>query len=120
VRTVDTPRDRIVQTLVCTSCDGFCPVSAKVEDGRVVKVMTRNHPLFKGVLCMKGAYAPKHFSHPDRILYPLKRTGERGDGDFARVTWDEAMDEIAERLTRIIDRYGAEAFAVAQSGATGL
>ena len=120
MRAMDTQRDRTVKTLVCTSCDGFCPVSAKVEDGRVVKVMTRNHPLFKGVLCMKGAYAPKHFSHPDRILYPLKRTGERGDGKFARVSWDTAVDEIAERLTKVIDRYGPEAFAVAQSGATGL
>ena len=53
--TPDAQQSRIVETLVCTSCDGFCPVAAKVEDGRVVKVQTRNHPLFKGVLCMKDS-----------------------------------------------------------------
>ena len=119
-QTFPSKRNGTVDTLVCTSCDGFCPVSAKVEDGRVVKVVQRDHPLFKGVLCMKGAYAPKQFSHPDRIHFPLKRTGERGDGSYARVSWDEAMDEIAQRLTSVIDRYGPESFAVAQSGATGL
>jgi anaerobic selenocysteine-containing dehydrogenase len=106
--------------VVCTSCDGFCPVSAKVVDGRVTKVTTRDHPMFKGVLCMKGAYAPKHFSHPDRVLYPLKRVGERGSGEWERVSWDDAMDDIATRLQKVIDQYGPEAFAVAQSGATGV
>jgi anaerobic selenocysteine-containing dehydrogenase len=91
-----------------------------VVDGQAVKITTRDHPLFKGVLCMKGAYAPKHFSHPDRVLYPLKRVGERGSGKWERVTWDEAMDDIAARLQKVIDQYGPEAFAVAQSGATGL
>ena len=110
----------VLKNVVCTSCDGFCPVAAKVEDGRVVKVTTRDHPILKDVICMKGAYAPKHFAHPDRILYPLKRVGARGDGQWQRVTWDEAMDDIAERLQAVIDRYGPEAFAVGQSGATGL
>ena len=110
----------VLKNVVCTSCDGFCPVAAKVEDGRVVKVTTRDHPILKDVICMKGAYAPKHFAHPDRILYPLKRVGARGDGQWQQVTWDEAMDDIAERLQAVIDRYGPEAFAVGQSGATGL
>ncbi|MDP6709386.1 MAG: molybdopterin-dependent oxidoreductase, partial [Alphaproteobacteria bacterium] len=108
-----------LKSVVCQSCDGFCPVTAKVVDGRVVKIATRDHPLFKGVLCMKGAYAPKHFSHPDRVLHPLKRVGERGSGEWQRVSWDEAMDDIALRLQKVIDQYGLEAFAVAQSGATG-
>lgn len=109
-----------VKQVICTSCDGFCPVSARVVDGRVVKIATRDHPLFKGVLCMKGAYAPKHFSHPDRLLYPIKRAGERGGNEWERVSWEEAMDDIALRLQKVIDEYGPEAFAVAQSGATGL
>ena len=80
----------------------------------MVKVTTRDHPILKDVICMKGAYAPKHFAHPDRILYPLKRVGARGDGQWERVTWDEAMDDIAERLRAVIDKYGPEAFAVGQ------
>ena len=117
---VETAAEESVKQVVCTSCDGFCPVSATLEDGRVVKIGTRDHPLFKGVLCMKGAYSPKHYSHPDRVLHPLKRVGERGSGEWQRVTWDQALDDIAERLQKVINRHGPEAFAVSQSGATGL
>ena len=110
----------VLKNVVCGSCDGFCPVAAKVEDGRVVKVTTRDHPLLKDVICMKGGFAPKSFAHPDRILHPLKRVGARGDNHWQQVSWDEAMDDIAERLMSVIDRYGPEAFAVGQSNASGL
>ena len=110
----------VLKNVVCGSCDGFCPVAAKVEDGRVVKVTTRDHPILKDVICMKGGFAPKSFAHPDRILHPLKRVGARGDNHWQQVSWDEAMDDIAERLQAVIDRYGPEAFAVGQSNASGL
>ncbi len=89
-----------LKNVVCHSCDGFCPVAAKVDDGRVVKVTTREHPFFKDVICMKGAFAPKSFARPERLMYPLKRTGARGEGGFERVSWNQAMDEIAERLQK--------------------
>ena len=108
-----------IKNVICQTCDGFCPVAVKVKDDRAVKVITRDHPLFKDVLCMKGAFAPKQFAHPDRILHPLKRVGERGSGKWERVTWDEAMDDIADKLKAIVDKHGPEALAVAQSGATG-
>ena len=104
-----------LKSVVCTSCDGFCPVVAKVDDGRVIKVTTREHPFFKDVICMKGVYAPKSFAHPDRIKHPLKRIGARGEGSWQQVTWDEAMDDIAARLTKVVDQYGPEALAVAGS-----
>jgi len=103
------------RNLVCTSCDGFCPIAVKIRDGRVVKVSTRDHLLFKDVICMKGAYAPKSFAHPDRLLYALRRTGAHGEGGWERVSWDSATDGIAERLTQVIQRHGPEAFAVASS-----
>ncbi|MGI9411430.1 MAG: molybdopterin-containing oxidoreductase family protein [Hyphomicrobiaceae bacterium] len=102
--------------VICGTCDGFCPVSAKVKDGRVVKVTPRSDPLLKDVLCMKGAFAPKAFAHPDRILHPLKRVGARGDGKWEQVSWDEALDDITDRLKKVVDQYGPEAFAVAHSG----
>ena len=108
------------KNVVCSSCDGFCPVTAKIKDNRVFKVGTRDAPIFKDVLCMKGAYAPKAFAHPDRILYPLKRAGDRGDGQWQRVSWDQALDEIAEKLHRVVTDYGPEALAVSQSLATGV
>jgi len=109
--------DADLKSVVCMSCDGFCPVAAKVEDGRVVKVTTREHPFFKDIICMKGAYAPKSFAHPDRLMHPLKRIGARGEGSWQQVTWDEAMDDIATRLQTVVDRYGPEALAVTSSNA---
>ena len=57
--------------------------------------------------------SPSH--HPDRVLHPLKRVGERGSGNWQRVTWDEALDDIAQRLKQIVARYGPEALAVSTS-----
>ena len=113
-------QSEVLKHVVCTSCDGFCPVAVKVENGRAVKVTTRDHPLFKDVLCMKGAFAPKSFAHPSRVLYPLKRVGARGAGEWQQVTWDQAMDDIAEKLKAVVEKYGPEAFAMSHSGATGL
>ena len=105
------------KSVVCYSCDSFCPLAAKVKDDRVVKVTTRDHPFFKDVICMKGAYAPKSFAHPDRLMKPKKRMGARGEGKWAEVSWDEAMDDIASRLTKVVDQYGPEALAVVSSNA---
>lgn len=101
--------------VVCSSCDNFCPVSARVVDGRVVKVSARKDPFLKDVICMKGAYAPKSFSHPDRLMHPLRRVGERGSGKWQQVSWDDALNDIAGRLREVIDRHGPEAFAVSTS-----
>jgi choline dehydrogenase-like flavoprotein len=64
---------------------------------------------------MKAVYAPKGFAHPDRLLYPLKRVGERGSGKFERVSWDEANADIGARLKTVIDAHGPEALAVSTS-----
>jgi len=107
--------DTVTRSVVCSSCDGLCPLEAKVRDGQVVKITTRDHPFLKDTLCMKGVFAPKSFAHPNRLMYPLKRTGERGAGQWARVGWDEALDDIAARLQAVVTRYGPEALAVAGS-----
>jgi anaerobic selenocysteine-containing dehydrogenase len=109
------PSNETIKNVVCQSCDGFCPTAAKVRDRRVVKVQGRDHPFFKDALCMKGAYAPKSFAHPDRIMHPQKRVGERGSGVWEQVSWDEALDDIAARLMTVIDDHGPEAFAVSAS-----
>ena len=113
------PPASITKSVVCHSCDCFCPVAAKVDadTGRVTKVTTRDHPFFKDVICMKGAYAPKSFAHPDRLMQPQQRIGERGEGKWQAVSWDEALDDIAERLGKVIDQHGPEALAVAGSNA---
>ncbi|MCS5574358.1 MAG: molybdopterin-dependent oxidoreductase, partial [Pseudomonadales bacterium] len=101
--------------VVCSSCDGFCPVTAKVQDGQVVKVHSRDDPMLKDIICKKGAYAPKSFAHPDRLMQPQRRVGERGAGEWETVSWDEALDDIAGKLKDVIAKYGPEALAVATS-----
>ena len=101
--------------VVCSSCDGFCPVTARVVDGQVVKVGSRSDPMLKDVICKKGAYAPKSFAHPDRLLQPLRRVGARGGGQWENVSWEEALDDIAMKLRDVVERHGPEALAVASS-----
>jgi len=101
--------------VVCSSCDGFCPVTAKVVDGQVVKVGSRKDPMLKDIICKKGAYAPKAFAHPDRLTQPLRRVGPRGSGQWETVSWDEAMDDITDKLKDVVAQYGPEAVAVATS-----
>jgi acetylene hydratase len=105
----------IEKSVICASCDISCFLSARVEDGRVTKVSSSSNPIFRDNICMKGIYAPRSFSHPDRVLYPLKRVGERGSGHWQQVSWDDAMDDIGRRLATIIDQYGPEGMAVATS-----
>jgi anaerobic selenocysteine-containing dehydrogenase len=111
----DVDNQTSLKNVVCSSCDGFCPVAVKVNDGRVVKITTRDHPLFRDVLCMKGAYAHKGFAHPDRLMHPIKRAAGRGDNSWTQVSWDQAMDDIAERLQKVVAEHGPESFAVAAS-----
>ncbi len=103
------------KTVLCASCDIACQLHAEVTDGRVTRIKAHSNPILRDNICMKGIYAPKAFAHPDRILHPLKRKGERGSGEWTRIGWDEAMGEIAERLNVIVDRHGPEAFAVSTS-----
>jgi anaerobic selenocysteine-containing dehydrogenase len=95
---------------VCQSCHSECGVLAHVEDGRVVRVQgDPDHPNNKGYICTKGKAEPGRLYHPDRLLYPKKRVGERGEGKWRQVSWDEALDEIAAGLTAVKDRHGPEA-----------
>ena len=59
--------------------------------------------------CLRGRSIREWINHEDRLLYPLKRAGKRGEGKFERVSWDEALDEIAQNLERIVKTYGNEA-----------
>lgn len=95
---------------VCRSCHGGCGALLHVEDERLVKVSgDLDNPFNKGRLCPIGNATLELVYHPDRLKYPLRRTGARGAGDWQRISWDEALDEIAERLSAIKQEFGAEA-----------
>jgi len=91
----------------CPSC---CSLIVTVEDGRLTSV-TGNpaHPFTQGVICGKVREYAERVHSPLRVLTPLRRVGPKGRGEFARITWDEAIDEIARRWRAVIAEHGAEA-----------
>lgn len=108
----DMPGTKILKS-VCRSCHGGCGVDLHVTDGRLTKVVgDPKSPLNKGRLCPIGANTVDLVYHPDRLKYPLRRTGKRGEGKWQRISWDEALDEIAQRLQAIKETHGAEAIAL--------
>ena len=88
---------KIVKTS-CAVCGACCEIDAYVEDGKLVSVEgAKNTPMQEGGMCAKGVAAAQFEYNPERILYPMKRIGEKGEGKFARISWDEAYDMIAEK-----------------------
>lgn len=97
----------------CRMCHGGCGTLLHVENERVAKVEGNpESPLNEGRLCPMGASSLEQLYSPQRLKYPMKRVGDRGEGKWQRISWDEATDEIASRLREIIDESGAEAIAV--------
>ena len=101
---------RVVRGACPLDCPDTCSWEVTVEDGRAVRLRgTRDHPFTRGSLCAKvDKYLDVMYS-PDRLLYPLRRAGPKGSGRFERVTWDEALSQIAERLNDTIRTHGAAA-----------
>jgi len=82
----------------------------EVVDGQLVEVRgNKNHPMTRGTLCVKLKDYHDHHYNPDRVLYPLKRSGPKGSMQFERISWDEALDTIKTRWTEIIDKHGSQA-----------
>jgi len=88
----------------CHACHGSpCPIRAKVIDGKVVKIEGQKIPGMDGKLCPKGHALVDQLYRPDRLKYPMKRVGKKGEGKFKRITWDEAFTEIASVLKKYRD-----------------
>jgi anaerobic selenocysteine-containing dehydrogenase len=100
----------------------MCSLIAHVEDGKVVRVQgDPDHPYTAGFACGKVNRDADAVNSPDRITTPLKRTGAKGSGQFKRITWDEALDEITDRWKSIVDESGPLALlGYAYSGHQGL
>jgi len=98
----------------CYFCHQNCGVLAYVQEGKVIKIEgDPNHPTNQGGLCCRGNIALKHIDHPARINHPLKRAGERGENKWEKISWEQAISEIAEKLKSIKEESGAEAIATA-------
>lgn len=83
----------------CRGCHGGCLYELTVENGRVVKARpSKEGPLNRGRGCVKGMSIVEQMYHPQRLLYPMKRLGERGSGKWQRISWEEAYETIAARM----------------------
>lgn len=109
-----------IRKTVCPhDCPDTCSILATVEDGRVTACEgDPDHPFTRGGLCHKvNRYAERVYS-PLRVLHPMRRVGKKGEGTFARISWDEALQEVAERLKAIAKTFGGEAILPFSYGGT--
>ncbi len=97
-----------VKHSICFWCKPRCRLAVEVEDNRLVKI--ERSPI--KACPRKYCSDLERFYHPGRLNYPLKRRGDRGANEWQRITWDEALDEIAWKLQELKDRYGAETLGV--------
>ena len=104
---------RILKT-TCYMCHGGCILLAHVKDGKLVKMEgDPDGPHNRGSICEKGNAAVQYVYSPYRLKYPLKRVGERGEGKWQRISWDEVLDTIVERMKEIRGKYGSHSLAYA-------
>ena len=93
----------------CGLCTSNCGIEVQVEKGEVARIIGDcQSPFGKGQPCIKASALVDLHRHPDRLNYPLKRTGRRGEGKWERISWDQALAEIASRLDEIRGPFGPE------------
>jgi anaerobic selenocysteine-containing dehydrogenase len=93
----------------CRMCHGGCGVLVYTKEGKAVKIAgDPDCPINHGTLCTKGLASLQLAYHPDRLTHPARRIGPKGSGRWERISWDEALDTIAERILFFKERYGAE------------
>ena len=91
-------------------CPDTCAMIYEVEDEKLISVKgNKDHPMTRGTLCVKVKDYEKRHYHPDRLLYPHKRVGKKGEKKFERISWKEAIDTIHSKWVKIIDEYGPQA-----------
>jgi anaerobic selenocysteine-containing dehydrogenase len=112
MRLMNAPPSIVRRPSVCPhDCPSACALSVEVIDGsRIGRVRgAEDQSYTAGVVCAKVARYAERVHHPERLTHPLKRVGPKGSGQFARISWDEALDEIAARFLEAERRHGGEA-----------
>jgi anaerobic selenocysteine-containing dehydrogenase len=106
-----TGKERRAVPSACWQCVARDAIVGYVEDGRIAKIEGNPRlPRTGGVICARGQAGASQVYNPDRLLYPMKRVGARGEGKWKRITWDEALDEITARLGELRDQDKPEEF----------
>jgi anaerobic selenocysteine-containing dehydrogenase len=106
--TEDSRQSKETVTGICGICPGGCGVNIELVEGRIEKISPiKGHPM--GVVCVRGLHAKEIVYSEDRLKYPLRRIGARGEGRFERTSWDDALDRIAHAFQKIKKEFGAQA-----------
>ena len=101
---LETAQDETIVPTACLLCPSGCGMLARVADGNLVKMEgSPMHPVNLGALCPKGQAAPELLYNPDRLSSPMRRTGERGSGQWEPITWAEATRLVAGKLNDLRD-----------------
>lgn len=118
--TASNPDEAGVSVVRATStfdCGGRCPLRLHVKDNRIIRVEGDDAPEPDQLrTCLRCRAYRQMVHHPERLMYPQKRAGERGEGKFERITWDEALDLLAQALVRTKEAYGNEGIFLATGG----
>ncbi|WP_431222958.1 selenate/tellurate reductase subunit YnfE [Serratia sp. L9] len=109
-----TPSDKVVWGACSVNCGSRCALRLHVRDDEVYWVETDNtgddvYGDHQVRACLRGRSIRRRMNHPERLNYPMKRVGKRGEGKFKRISWEEAYSEIVSNLQRIVEKYGNEA-----------
>lgn len=111
---VQQAREKVVWGACSVNCGSRCALRLHVKDNEVTWVETDNtgsdeYGNHQVRACLRGRSIRRRINHPDRLNYPMKRVGKRGEGKFERISWDEALDTIASSLKKTVEQYGNEA-----------
>ncbi len=107
----------------CHICAGHCSVKVTARDGKIIDMEPDSVSGYPNEQCpvKKGRLSiPEILTHPDRLKYPLKRVGKRGENKWERISWDEALDTVAANLSELKEKYGPESVAIALGEPKGL
>lgn len=114
-------QDRITYNICpMAGCHEFCIIKVHSRDNRIVKVESPELPQDPDwrCICLKGLASIRHVYSKDRLRYPVKRAGERGEGKWKRISWDEALGTIAIKILEIREKYGPEALYIVPRGSS--
>lgn len=91
------------------NCHDTCSIKTQVVDGKVIRIKGGDNPYTGGNVCVKMNHYVNYLYNPDRLMYPMKRVGKKGEGKFERISWDEAYKAIAKNTKKVIKEYGPNA-----------
>jgi len=101
-RVIEGPRIETWANSICTMCPGGCGIRVRLIDGIPVRVLGNpNYPINQGAVCPRAEASISMLFHPERIRQPLKRTGKRGENQWQKITWDEAIEILTSRLQKL-------------------